>query len=103
MILLRLQIRLRAADRVVETVARSHLWRAFTPQMFRFGVLYRALKGALAAGLLVTDEASAVEWAGHRPIMVQGHGDNLKITRPEDLALASFYLDRQESEAPVSP
>lgn len=84
-----------AADRILETVERDRLWHAFTPQMFRFGVLSDALKAALDAGVLVTDEASAVEWAGLRPIMVEGHADNLKITRPEDLPLAAYYLDRQ--------
>ncbi|MGD8956001.1 MAG: 2-C-methyl-D-erythritol 4-phosphate cytidylyltransferase [Chromatiaceae bacterium] len=84
-----------SADRILETVGRSHLWHAFTPQMFRFGLLFEAMDGALGAGLLVTDEASAVEWAGHRPIMVEGHADNLKITRPEDLPLAAYFLDRQ--------
>lgn len=87
-----------AADRILETVERSHLWHAFTPQMFRFGLLRDAVQAALDAGFLVTDEASAVEWAGHRPIMVEGHADNLKITRPEDLPLAAYYLARQEAE-----
>ena len=86
------------ADRVIETVERSHLWRAFTPQMFRFGVLFSAIRDALDAGFMVTDEASAVERAGMRPIMVESHPDNLKITRPEDLALAAYYLERQEAE-----
>jgi len=86
------------ADRVIETVERSHLWRAFTPQMFRFGALFSAIRDALDAGFLVTDEASAVERAGMRPIMVESHPDNLKITRPEDLALAAYYLERQEAE-----
>lgn len=84
-----------AADRVTETVERTHLWHAFTPQMFRLGILHEALRGALEAGFLVTDEASAIEWAGHRPIMVEGHSDNLKITRPEDLPLAAYFLERQ--------
>ena len=87
-----------AADRIVDTVDRNHLWRAFTPQMFRFGTLYGALTTALEAGFLVTDEASAVERAGHSPIMVEGHADNLKITRPEDLPLAAYFLDRQSAE-----
>ena len=87
-----------AGDRVLDTVERNHLWHAFTPQMFRFGVLRDALAGALDAGVLVTDEASAVEWAGYRPIMVEGHADNLKITRPEDLRLAAYYLEQQEFE-----
>ena len=93
-----------AADRVLETVERNHLWHAFTPQMFRLGVLFDALQGALDAGFLVTDEASAVEWAGHRPIMVEGHDDNLKITRPEDLPLAAYFLERQARDAePAAP
>jgi 2-C-methyl-D-erythritol 4-phosphate cytidylyltransferase len=84
-----------AADRIEATVERNQLWHAFTPQMFRVGLLKEALKGALDAGFLVTDEASAVEMAGHRPIMVEGHADNLKITRPEDLPLAGYFLSRQ--------
>lgn len=83
------------ADRIVDTVERDHLWHAFTPQMFRFGVLYDAMKAALDHGVMITDEASAVERAGHQPIMVEGHADNLKITRPEDLELAAYYLKRQ--------
>jgi 2-C-methyl-D-erythritol 4-phosphate cytidylyltransferase len=77
---------------VVETVAREQLWHAFTPQMFRLGMLQQALQGALDKGLEVTDEAAAMELAGYRPLMIQGHADNIKITRPEDLALAAFYL-----------
>jgi 2-C-methyl-D-erythritol 4-phosphate cytidylyltransferase len=86
------------ADRIETTVERSQLWHAFTPQMFRVGLLRDALNGALDAGFLVTDEASAMEWAGHRPIMVEGHADNLKITRPEDLPLAGYFLERQAGE-----
>ena len=72
--------------RVVETVDRSVIWQAFTPQMFRLGMLRDALVGALDAAVLVTDEASALEWAGHAPKVVEGRADNLKVTRPEDLA-----------------
>ncbi|WP_459864287.1 2-C-methyl-D-erythritol 4-phosphate cytidylyltransferase [Endothiovibrio diazotrophicus] len=86
-----------AAGEVVRTEERIGLWHALTPQMFRLGVLREALAGALAAGQLVTDEASAMEWAGHRPLLVEGHADNLKITRPEDLALAEFYLRAQHT------
>ncbi len=74
------------------TIDRSTLWHAQTPQMFRLGALAETLERALAAGLTVTDEASAMEWAGHSPLLVAGHNDNIKITRPEDLALAAFYL-----------
>ncbi len=79
---------------VLETVDRSQLWRALTPQMFRFGILRCALKSALAAGLPVTDEASAVEQAGYFPCIVEGRPDNIKITVPADLALADFVLSR---------
>jgi 2-C-methyl-D-erythritol 4-phosphate cytidylyltransferase len=84
-----------AQGRVLQTVERDHLWHAFTPQMFRFGLLFDALQGAIDADVLVTDEASAVEWAGQHPVMVEGHADNLKITRPEDLRLAAYYLEQQ--------
>ncbi|MEK0362656.1 2-C-methyl-D-erythritol 4-phosphate cytidylyltransferase [Pseudomonas sp. CBC3] len=71
--------------RVVETIDRSVIWQAFTPQMFRLGALRDALANVLEAGAAVTDEASALEWAGFSPRLVEGRSDNLKITRPEDL------------------
>lgn len=83
------------AGRVAATVDRSRLWHALTPQMFRLGMLHEALRAALARGLLVTDEAAAMEVAGFAPRLVEGRADNLKITRPEDLALAEFYLTRR--------
>ncbi|MFO1421245.1 MAG: 2-C-methyl-D-erythritol 4-phosphate cytidylyltransferase [Candidatus Competibacteraceae bacterium] len=82
------------AGRVAATVDRSRLWHALTPQMFRLEMLREALRAALARGLLVTDEAAAMEAAGFAPRLVEGRADNLKITRPEDLALAEFYLTR---------
>jgi len=86
----------RAEDGAVrETVDRNGLWHAFTPQMFRFGLLHDALQQALEDGYEVTDESSAVEHAGYRPLMVEGHLDNIKITRPEDLPLAEFFLSQQ--------
>jgi 2-C-methyl-D-erythritol 4-phosphate cytidylyltransferase len=84
--------RLGADGRVAGTVDREALWHAQTPQMFRLGLLQSALEQALAQGRPVTDEAAAVEMAGHRPCMVRGHADNIKITVPSDLALAEFYL-----------
>ena len=77
--------RIGADGRVAETVDRSLIWQAYTPQMFRFAALHRALADALVAGVAVTDEASALEWAGQAPRLVEGRADNLKITRPEDL------------------
>jgi len=89
---------MKAADargEVIETVPRAGLWHAYTPQMFRLGPLRQALSRAMAAGQWVTDEASAMELTGLRPLLVEGHADNLKITRPEDLPLAWFYLSQQ--------
>ena len=74
-----------ADGRVQSTVDRSTIWQAFTPQMFRLGELQRALADALLAGVAVTDEASAMEWAGQSPRLIEGRSDNLKVTRPEDL------------------
>ena len=71
--------------RVSETIDRSVVWLAYTPQMFRLGALHRALADALVAGVAITDEASAMEWAGYAPKLVEGRADNLKITTPEDL------------------
>ncbi|HEB93198.1 MAG TPA: 2-C-methyl-D-erythritol 4-phosphate cytidylyltransferase [Gammaproteobacteria bacterium] len=81
-----------AARNVRETMDRNQLWHAQTPQMFRLGELRDALRQALAATALVTDEASAMERAGHAPLLVESHADNIKITHPEDLALAGLYL-----------
>lgn len=74
--------------RVAATVDRGRLWRALTPQMFRYGLL----RGALAAAPDATDEAAAVERAGYRPLLVAGRADNLKVTTREDLALARAVL-----------
>jgi 2-C-methyl-D-erythritol 4-phosphate cytidylyltransferase len=81
--------------RVTDTVDRSHLWRAFTPQMFRLEMLTKALESALSEGALVTDEASAMERAGHAPRLVEGSPANIKITSPADLALAEFFLGQR--------
>lgn len=85
--------RANAQNEIIETVDRSTLWHAFTPQMFRLGQLRDALQSALEGGATITDEASAMEWAGCTPCLVQGHGGNIKITQPEDLQLAEFYLN----------
>lgn len=80
------------ARRIAATEPRSALWRAFTPQAFRRDVLTRALEGAARDGVVVTDEAMAVERAGLRPMLVEGREDNLKVTTPADLALADYLL-----------
>ncbi|HEY5309784.1 MAG TPA: 2-C-methyl-D-erythritol 4-phosphate cytidylyltransferase, partial [Casimicrobiaceae bacterium] len=79
--------------RVVRTESRAALWQAQTPQMFRFGVLMRAL--AHPAASECTDEAQAVEALGLSPLLVRGSHANLKVTFPDDLGLAAAILALQ--------
>lgn len=88
-----------ADDRqVASTVDRRGLWHALTPQMFRYESLRAALLHTLDKEMLVTDESSAMEFAGYHPRLVEGQADNIKITCPEDLALADFYLSQQAAQ-----
>ena len=80
------------SSHVVRTVDRSSLWRALTPQVFERDALIAALDSALAAGASVTDEASAMEFVGVSPLLVEGRADNIKVTTPGDLAMAEFIL-----------
>ncbi len=82
------------AGRIARTEERNGMWHALTPQMFPLGLLRGTLQQAIADGFEVTDEASALEHAGLKPKLVEGHADNIKITRPEDLALAAFFLQQ---------
>ncbi|WP_198245000.1 2-C-methyl-D-erythritol 4-phosphate cytidylyltransferase [methane-oxidizing endosymbiont of Gigantopelta aegis] len=79
---------------IMGSVDRDKIWRALTPQMFRFGLLRDALQQA-EGNAAITDEASALELKGFKPKIVEGRVDNIKITRPEDLALAQFYMEQQ--------
>jgi 2-C-methyl-D-erythritol 4-phosphate cytidylyltransferase len=81
-----------AEERIQATADRSELWLAQTPQMFRAGLLMHALRQARGR---ITDEASAVEQLGLKPKLVQGSRDNLKVTWPEDLAIAEAILGRR--------
>ncbi|WP_101775594.1 2-C-methyl-D-erythritol 4-phosphate cytidylyltransferase [Pasteurella oralis] len=82
-------------QQIKQTEDRSELWLAQTPQFFPLDLLKQALEQAFVRGMQVTDEASAMEFAGFRPHLVAGRSDNIKVTRPEDLALAEFYLTRK--------
>jgi 2-C-methyl-D-erythritol 4-phosphate cytidylyltransferase len=75
------------------TVDRSTLWQAQTPQLFRYRLLHEALGNAVSEGISITDEASAIEWSGAVAKVVEGSRDNIKVTCPEDLALAEFFLN----------
>ncbi len=80
-------------DRVAGTLDRAGKWLAQTPQMFRIGMLADALAAALASPEgSVTDEAGAIEAAGFAPMLVRGSAQNLKVTYPEDFALAEALL-----------
>jgi len=83
-----------AHGEIAATEPRANLWRALTPQLFRRGTLTHALEAAIAAGFDVTDEAMAIERLGLKPMLVQGADDNIKVTTPEDLALAEYLLPR---------
>lgn len=82
------------AESIHYTVARNDLWHALTPQLFKFNLLKNCLKLALAAGAIITDESSALEYCGYSPLLVPGRPDNIKITCPEDLVLVSFYFSQ---------
>ncbi|TKV10232.1 2-C-methyl-D-erythritol 4-phosphate cytidylyltransferase [Citrobacter sp. wls619] len=79
---------------IAHTVERTNLWHALTPQYFPRELLHDCLTRALNEGATITDEASALEYCGFHPLLVEGRADNIKVTRPEDLALAEFYLTR---------
>jgi 2-C-methyl-D-erythritol 4-phosphate cytidylyltransferase len=78
--------------RSLRTLPRDRLWRAQTPQMFRHGLLTKALGQALAEGFEPTDEAAAIEKLGLRPLLVEGSPFNVKVTQPTDLAFAEAAL-----------
>lgn len=80
-------------ERVAATLDRAAKWLAQTPQMFRLGLLQRALRDAAATGVVVTDESSAIEALGLAPRLVPGDQENLKLTWPADFALAARLLE----------
>ena len=79
--------------RAAATIDRDHKWLAQTPQMFRLGLLHGALAAHADTGFAgITDEASAIEAAGLQPLLVRGSAQNIKVTYPEDFALAEAVL-----------
>ena len=92
------------AGRVARTVPRDDKWLAQTPQMFRLGLLHEALQVQAANGFVgVTDEASALEMAGHQPLLVVGSAHNFKVTYPQDFALAQAVLATRSATTPKEP
>jgi 2-C-methyl-D-erythritol 4-phosphate cytidylyltransferase len=88
--------RVDATRQITETVDRSWLWQAQTPQLFRYRFLLDALSHCLGLGMTVTDEAQAMEALGWQAQVIEGSKRNIKITRPEDLALAEFFLQQTD-------
>ena len=80
------------------TIDRSVIWQAQTPQMFRFGLLLECLQQTQQKQQLITDEASAIEARGYTAKVVLGSRSNIKITYPDDLALAEFYLREEHAK-----
>ena len=89
--------RVETAPQILTTVDRSTLWQAQTPQIAKLGVLKKAIEQALAAGVNITDEASALENIGEPVQVVQSRSDNIKITYPDDLELARLILASQSA------
>ena len=82
---------------IAETIDRTDLWHAMTPQVFQLSGLIEALDQMKASGLFVTDEAQAMEATGNMPWLVQGLRSNIKLTYPEDLKLIeAIFSSRQE-------
>ena len=87
-----------ADQTVAETVDRNGLWQAQTPQMFPLEMLRQAIDDAIKSDFMITDESSAIEYMGLQPLLVEGHEDNIKITRQPDLNLAEMYLKAQKND-----
>jgi 2-C-methyl-D-erythritol 4-phosphate cytidylyltransferase len=81
-----------APAQVLRTEERRGLWRALTPQMFRYAALCAAVDAAHAAGRFPSDEAQALEWTGASALLIEGAATNLKVTTADDLTLAAAVL-----------
>lgn len=83
-------------DRAQLTLKREALWRAQTPQLFRLNLLRAALERGRDDAAAYQDEAETMEAAGYQPLLLRGRESNVMVTYPEDLAVAEFWLSRQE-------
>ena len=82
---------------IAHTEQRVNLWHALTPQLFPAALLRQALQQGLSEGLVITDEASAMEQQGYAVKLVSGNPANIKITHPDDLPLAEYYLSAKDT------
>ena len=81
---------------VQETPDRSELFAVQTPQVFEYGLLLGALEKAVEEGASITDDCSAVERMGMSVVVTEGSYENIKLTTPEDIAMAEAILERRE-------
>jgi len=86
-------------NNIEHTVEREQLWHALTPQFYKTEELTFAIEQALINNLVITDEASAIEKANLPSLLVSGSSENIKITHPDDLALAEFYINKQANNS----
>ena len=89
-------------NQILMTESRTDLWHALTPQMFRLGQLKKAMQSCHDSNIQITDEASAMEAIGEQPELVEGSYNNIKITLPTDIDLATCLLN-QNNETVVLP
>jgi len=90
-----------AGGSVLSTLDRTTIWQAQTPQMFRLGALHKALAAAIANNETITDEASAMEIAGHPVNIVASSPNNLKVTTQADIQLLEFLMQAKQSNMSV--
>ncbi len=86
-------------NRITQTLDRSTIWQAQTPQLFPYSLLKNSLEKALIDQQKITDEASAIEYCGLQPQIIMGHYDNIKVTHPDDIAIASAIISHQNLSA----
>lgn len=86
-------------QRIAQTISRDNLWQAQTPQAFQAALLHRALSQCTLTN--ITDDASAVEQLGIQPMLIEGDSRNIKLTRPDDALLASYFLQNEIQSAAV--
>lgn len=79
--------------KILHTIPRNQLWHALTPQLFPVNLLRFCLKKIIEDKINITDESSALEYCGYYPLIVLGNYKNIKITYPEDIIFARFYLE----------
>ena len=80
------------AAHIEESVDREHLWQAQTPQVFQAQALLNGIKHMGAHNPQLTDEASAMQWLGYQPVLVEGAFKNVKVTHPEDFECVASWL-----------